>query len=167
MGSKLEGDNLKRAKGLLTDLAVQLGLSTAVEGDICASSPSGERRRLTTAKAWQRANALCRIFFEDGESLLANPAWEMLIDLYIEALEGRRTTVSNACLAAHVPPTTGLRWLERLQREGLITRQADLHDGRRVYVALTDDAVTRVERCLDAASDSDSKLGLGRLEIIQ
>jgi hypothetical protein len=44
-------------------------------------------------------------------ALLAEPAWDILLDLYIRQAQGKRTTVSSACVGAIVPATTALRWL--------------------------------------------------------
>jgi hypothetical protein len=123
-------------------------------------------RRLITAKAWQRASAVRRQFFDDGDSLFADPAWEILLDLFIQHAEGRLVMVTDACFAAKVPPTTALRWLDRLHRSGLIERHVDAHDARRVQVSLTCDALGRLDAVLDEAIEGDRRLGLGRLEFI-
>jgi DNA-binding MarR family transcriptional regulator len=81
--------------------------------------------------------------FPDG--MFADPAWDMLLDLYACKIEGTRIGVSNACMAAGVPPTTALRCLNRLEQCGLVQRQPDAVDCRRIYVELTDIAAWRVE----------------------
>lgn len=81
-------------------------------------------------------------FFAGG--LLEDPAWDMLLDLFAAALEGRSVSVSSLCIAAAVPPTTALRWIGRMVDEGLFARHADPHDRRRVFIALSpraDDAM--------------------------
>ena len=74
----------------------------------------------------------------DGKDLFGEPGWDILLDLYIA--ERRRTDVqvSSVCLDAGVPSSTILRWLARLEREGLLYRVADTADARRRYVRLTD-----------------------------
>ena len=74
-------------------------------------------------------------FFAD--ELFADPAWDMLLDLYAAQLEDRRVSVSSLCIAAAVPPTTALRWIGTLHDAGLFERRADPSDRRRVYVALS------------------------------
>lgn len=73
--------------------------------------------------------------------LFADPAWDILLDLYTAELAQRRLTVSSLCIAAAVPATTALRWIGTLENRGLLRRQNDPLDGRRVYVSLTNDAV--------------------------
>jgi DNA-binding MarR family transcriptional regulator len=69
--------------------------------------------------------------------IFADPAWDILIDLYRAKLEFRHISVSDACIAACVPPTTALRHIGKLDQMGLLKRVQDQHDGRRVYLELT------------------------------
>jgi DNA-binding MarR family transcriptional regulator len=156
-----------RAIALILELADQFGLHGQISPGSPADPTEVAARRLITAKAWQRASRVRREFFEGGGDLFADPAWEILIELYIEQAGNRRVMVSNACIAAQVPTTTGLRWLDRLFRTGLITRMHDGFDRRIVYVALSEGGLERMEVALDAAIESDRKLGLGRLQWVQ
>lgn len=76
-----------------------------------------------------------RSTFLDGD-LFADPAWDILLDLFYSELTQRRVAVSSACTAAAVPATTALRWLSNLVERGIIVRHADPLDGRRVFVEL-------------------------------
>jgi DNA-binding MarR family transcriptional regulator len=156
-----------RALALVAELAKELnGVEDLVlerAGANGAAAIAGTPR-LMTAKAWQRASAIRRRIFDDGDHLFADPGWDILLDLYIEEAEHRSVSVSSACIAAGVPPTTGLRWLDRLQQRGLLTRTPDARDGRKVYIRLTAIALDRISATLDAAVASDRKLGLGRLQ---
>ncbi|WP_066798365.1 winged helix DNA-binding protein [Sphingomonas soli] len=69
--------------------------------------------------------------------LFADPAWDMLLDLFAATLEKRRVSVSSLCIAAAVPPTTALRWIGTMHENGLFERQADPSDRRRAYIALS------------------------------
>ena len=73
-----------------------------------------------------------------NSDLFADPAWDMLLKLYAAELGQRRVSITKLGLASGVPATTALRWLTTLQKEGLIQRQSDPLDGRRIYVSLTD-----------------------------
>jgi hypothetical protein len=84
-----------------------------------------------------RARRLRDQYFR-GE-LFADPAWDMLLDLYAARLEGDRVAVSSLCIAAAVPATTALRWIKALTDRGLLHRSADPQDGRRVYIELSAD----------------------------
>jgi hypothetical protein len=69
--------------------------------------------------------------------LFGEPTWDILLDLYVAAREGRRVPTTSACIGAHVPPTTALRWLRILETRGLVGREEDGRDGRRTFVKLT------------------------------
>lgn len=77
-------------------------------------------------------------FFE--AALFADPAWDMLLDLFAAKLEHARVSVSSLCIAAAVPPTTALRWISTLSEAGLIEREADPLDKRRAFIGLSDEA---------------------------
>lgn len=70
--------------------------------------------------------------------LFAEPAWDILLHLYRVELLQARTVVSTVCRASHVPATTALRWISRLESCGLVTRDPDRFDARRVYLRLAD-----------------------------
>lgn len=69
--------------------------------------------------------------------LFADPAWDILLELYAAELRQQRLAVTSVCAAAAVPMTTALRWISLLEGRGLIDRRPDPLDGRRFYLALT------------------------------
>lgn len=77
----------------------------------------------------------------EGLALFEDPAWDILLAIYIDEAAGRLVSVSSACIASHVAPTTALRWIARLEQTGAIEREGDPFDKRRSYVRLT--SVTR------------------------
>jgi hypothetical protein len=72
-----------------------------------------------------------------SEDLFGEPAWDILLDLFIAAKERRRVSVTSACIGSAVPSTTALRWITILEKQGLLAREADPGDARRVYVKLS------------------------------
>jgi DNA-binding MarR family transcriptional regulator len=89
---------------------------------------------IETIRAIIRARRLRSRYFD--EELFADPAWDMLLDLLYAEISNLRVPVSSLCIAAAVPATTGLRWLKTMVQQGIFLRQADPHDGRRVFVEL-------------------------------
>lgn len=83
--------------------------------------------------------------------LFADPAWDMLLDLLAARLEQERVSVSSLCIASAVPPTTALRWIRTLTEKGFVHRQADPHDGRRVFIALTEETANAMTRWFAAS----------------
>jgi hypothetical protein len=85
--------------------------------------------------------------------LFADPAWDMLLDLYAARLEGQMVSVSSLCIAASVPATTALRWIKTLTDSGLFEREADEKDGRRIFIAMSDKAFSAMEQYFEAVLD--------------
>ena len=80
----------------------------------------------------------------------ADPAWDLLLDLYVAELRGPRLSVSDACVGARVPATTALRWLDHLHRAGAIERIPDPRDKRRVMLQLTTSQMAQLNAFFDA-----------------
>ena len=97
-----------------------------------------------------RARRLREQYF--GTDLFADPAWDILLDLYAARLEKQKVAVSSLCIAAAVPATTALRWIKTLTDMGLLLRAADPQDGRRVYIELAPDTAAGLEAYLSAAN---------------
>jgi hypothetical protein len=81
--------------------------------------------------------------FQDA-TLFGEPAWDILLDLFIAAKERKRLPVTSACIGAAVPATTALRWLTVLEDKGLILRENDMTDARRVFVRLSTDGYEKM-----------------------
>lgn len=90
-----------------------------------------------------------RVFGSFAENF-NEPAWDMLLDLFVAHGEGKQVSVSSACLAACVPATTGLRWVGFLVEAGMIEERVDKTDRRRRFVYLTSTALTQMEVYLSA-----------------
>lgn len=71
-------------------------------------------------------------------NLASDPAWDMLLDLFVRTARGEKTPVKNLCLAACAPTSTALRWMDRLESAGLITKAGDQEDARRLIVELSE-----------------------------
>lgn len=71
-----------------------------------------------------------------GGELFGYPAWAMLLDLHLAKIEGRRVSVSSACIASGAPMSTALRLVRRLVDEGVLCRLPDEQDRRRHFLAI-------------------------------
>lgn len=74
--------------------------------------------------------------FQSG--MFAEPAWDMLLDLYVQQHLKRPVSIHSLCIAAAVPPTTALRWIGKLVDGGMMVRVPSRRDNRVVHVALSD-----------------------------
>lgn len=72
------------------------------------------------------------------DGLSGEPAWDMLLELFISGAEGRKTPVKNLCLAACTSVSTAMRRLDSLVASGLVRKSDDATDARRSLVELTD-----------------------------
>ncbi|UUL82444.1 winged helix DNA-binding protein [Sphingomonas qomolangmaensis] len=90
-----------------------------------------------------RARRMREQFFE--RELFADPAWDMLLDLFAARLDRSRVSVSSLCIAAAVPPTTALRWIGTMREAGLFERQDDPFDRRRAFIGLTAKAMAGMQ----------------------
>lgn len=80
--------------------------------------------------------------------LFADPAWDILLDLFVQKSSGKRVSITSACIASGVPPTTGLRWVTLLVDEGLVIREGDEVDRRRAFLRLSKTGEIAVQRTL-------------------
>ncbi len=86
--------------------------------------------------------------------LFGEPAWDILLDLYVAFVEEKAVSVSSACIGSAAPPTTGLRWLGVLAEKNLIVREPDPEDQRRVMVRLTEHGIDTMDRYFASVSSS-------------
>ncbi|MGN6357889.1 MAG: MarR family transcriptional regulator [Novosphingobium sp.] len=70
--------------------------------------------------------------------LFAEPAWDILLDLFVNGVRDRAISITSACIAGGIPATTGLRWLGVLEKEGLLVRGTSEEDARVTWVQLSD-----------------------------
>lgn len=91
----------------------------------------------------------CRQAFLNAK-LFAEPAWDMLLELYARELEHQRVSVSQLYCASGVPDSTAHRWIDILETEGLMVRRADPLDARRVWVELSPKGSAAMQHYFDA-----------------
>lgn len=96
-----------------------------------------------------------RAKFLDGK-LFADPAWDILLELYAAELGQRRVSVSSLCLGAAVPATTALRWITALERKGMIQRTNDPMDGRRVFVSMSDGTIEAMANFFETVPEGET-----------
>ncbi|MDE8652259.1 MarR family transcriptional regulator [Novosphingobium album (ex Liu et al. 2023)] len=95
----------------------------------------------------------------------ADPAWDLLLDLYIAWHSGANTSVTAACAAAYVPQSTGLRYLDKLVESGLVTRLRHPRDKRTYSVALTSSGLEAMNKILAEFADLIIAAGIVRRNV--
>ena len=86
----------------------------------------------------------------NGSFAFQRKPFDMLLDLYVCHRQGRTVFQNDAYIASLVPPATAHRWLQTLQRDGLVELSGDRRDRRRTIVNLTPLGCTRIETLFDA-----------------
>jgi hypothetical protein len=89
--------------------------------------------------------------------LFSNPAWDILLNLFVADGEGRTATLLESCLASTVPQGVALRWLRYLKQEEMVLEISDPRHPRQTLIRLSDQA----RRAIAAYLGSLVSLGLG------
>jgi DNA-binding MarR family transcriptional regulator len=104
------------------------------------------------AQSLLRLRRLRSRHFDDD--LFREPAWDLLLDLFVQKARGRRVSITSACQAAYVPEATALRFIAWLKARGLIERTKDEGDRRRSFLTLSARGLAAMTGYLhDASSD--------------
>lgn len=168
-------DEVARIARLLDTLAGQRGLAgTPAEPGLASTRPGDalhspprdyagmphgfecdartiERQRAKAVRRMLRQRRMRDQYFP--ADLFADPSWDMLLDLYAARLERQPVSVSSLCIAAAVPATTALRWIKTMTDAGLFLREADPHDGRRIFIGLAESAYDALVRYFEALEE--------------
>jgi DNA-binding MarR family transcriptional regulator len=92
-----------------------------------------------------------------NSELLSDPVWDMLLDLAAATAEYRKVSVTSLCIASRVPPSTALRWIGLMAEQGLVLRIEDPLDRRRVFIALSEKAMSDIARYFESLG-ADAKV---------
>ena len=83
-----------------------------------------------------------------GKGMFGEPAWDMLVALYVGDTDGPRATVGRLGELTETPLTTAIRWLDYLEQQGLVHREQHPTDRRAIFVELTDKGRSAMEEFL-------------------
>jgi CheY-like chemotaxis protein/DNA-binding MarR family transcriptional regulator len=84
--------------------------------------------------------------------LFSDPTWEMLLDLYDAVLARKEVSVTKLAVGSSASVSTAWRRLSALVDHGLVDRQEDLRDRRRVIVKLSERGQKAAEEFFDTYS---------------
>jgi DNA-binding MarR family transcriptional regulator len=97
-----------------------------------------------------KATRVARMTFFHA-SLFGEPGWDMMLALYIAEGEGRRLKVSDICNESGVPPTTALRWLDRLYDLQMARKRRHTRDHRIFFVEIHPDTTRKLNAYFELA----------------
>lgn len=83
-----------------------------------------------------------------SRAMFAEPAWDMLLLLYLADSAQERQTIGQLAEGIETPLTTVLRWVGYLEKEHLVERQDHPTDRRIVFIGLTNKGRTALETYL-------------------
>jgi hypothetical protein len=123
---------------LIDELSRKARLLQAARADVLCPAPmkpeaaafvATEPRRLIRERKRRK-----KLFPPD---LFADPAWDIMLNLYAAQIEQRRETITGVIISADIPATTGLRWVHKLVEENMLMLRDDPLDARRRFVHLS------------------------------
>lgn len=137
LSDDFDWDRLRSTSEAVADPAAALAGDRSESGD-----PFADVRPLPSAQLLAEARRLAkarrvrdRVF---DRTMFLNPAWNILVELFIAAEEGRSVTIKSACVAAGVPQSTALRHIAHLIEMRLTIRAQHPSDARSAYLKLTE-----------------------------
>lgn len=92
--------------------------------------------------------------------LFGEPAWDILLDLFVASRENELRSVKEVCIASHAADATALRYVEQLIAAGLVLRTRDTRDNRRKFLSLSPDGYRRMTRYLAEAAATEPAPGI-------
>ena len=110
-------------------------------------------RRLAPAEAGELVSHIIRVrrlrvnLFRP--QLFADPAWDVLLELFHADLREHRMETSELAEATSLPASTAGRWIGLLDREGLLRQFPHPLDARRIFVELSARGSNAMRRWLE------------------
>ena len=111
-----------------------------------SGAPSYEQSITLAARSLYRARRRRLQHFPSLERDFGEPVWDLILDLFVAEREGRSVSITSACVAASVPLTTALRWIQQLEGMNVLLRKPDPTDRRRAYIHLSRSTAAAMER---------------------
>jgi DNA-binding MarR family transcriptional regulator len=137
-----EGDVLSSIELLLR---VTSSLVRAVPNSADGAEPGQAAARHATAdRAKEELRRRRQRYTLFGRAMFSEPAWDVLLILYIEHQQVR-LTFSRVAEESGAPATTVHRWVDYLESQQLVRRVAHPTDKRAAYIELTDKAARALD----------------------
>jgi Fic family protein len=97
--------------------------------------PEGQINHTKLAERIYRARRDRERVFDD--EIFADPAWDLLLDLFVRSSRNEQVSISSACHAASVPEATALRYLKALTEKNYVERISHPNDRRSTTLKMT------------------------------
>lgn len=93
-----------------------------------------------------------------GQSLSANPVWDMLLELYAAEREGRLLYIWPLSVAGNIPISSAHRKIDLMVQKNMVVRTTDESDRRRVGIALSAGFSEKLEALFDRLAAAAPRL---------
>jgi DNA-binding MarR family transcriptional regulator len=140
----MTSDQIERLLALQT--MVREILITAGSADCAGGLDTKVVSSLPTAEAEVARRRMRKEQFA-GYGIFSDPAWDILLEVFIAEVAHTRLAVSSLGLDTEIAHATAFRWVGVLDSMGLIKRTQDPEDKRRNWVNLTSEGL-RIMRTL-------------------
>lgn len=142
--------DLRGLRNLLRELLGEIDAAVADKGLAYVFEPDRSAELRTVAERIVKARRERIPLF--SKSMFGEPAWDMLLELYLNKDRGRRHSVGRLCELSGAPPTTALRWLDYLEKAKFVARESNPTDRRTQFVEITDKGRTMMEQYLSGTT---------------
>lgn len=132
----LSAEEAELARGLLVKLLTQGERPATTSSSAAPVEDVGQRRIQSIARAIYQSRRKRNEHF--GSALFSEPAWDMLLVLFIYGDRGDQMSVTKLAEFSESPLTTAIRWLDYLESQRLITRTQCPSDRRKFFVTLSE-----------------------------
>jgi DNA-binding MarR family transcriptional regulator len=83
-----------------------------------------------------------------GSGIFSDPAWDLLLQLYVAELDHRDRSLSELIKSMATPVSVVTRWITALVEAGIVASTRDPQTGGSLSISLTKDAATKMERLI-------------------
>lgn len=149
MDVKVLVEKLETAQALLEDIRRESGCGAF--GDVAPNPIANHETAIETAvRAYEERRKRSTHF--DVDAMFGEPAWDMLLDLYIHQARNEDVSIKSATIGSGASASTALRWIQALDAEGLIRSEEDPKDSKRRLLHLTPEGYLSITRYLQEIS---------------
>ena len=110
-----------------------------------ASSHDVMRQALAARRLLEISHQVDAVF---ETPLLANPAWDILLDLFIQRSDRKPISIISLCVTANAPTSTALRYIQAMLDSGAIVKTASTDDSQGLLVELSDTTYSMMQSIL-------------------
>jgi len=139
-------EELKRLSDAVRRVTGRVETDTLPAAMVAVSDVHHHLAKAETIYQQRRRRAEC---FPGTGELFRDPAWDILLHLFIAHERGEVQTAGSAAIASGVAPRVGQRWLKALESVGLVESRQDPRTASAAKVRITPKAIEMMRCFLD------------------